>query len=64
MNTASRKSARLRRSRLVANGHTYESFARLVGVSARTVKAAVRGERITGEKARRVLRKLEKLNAN
>lgn len=54
----------MRRSRLVATGHTYASFARLVGVSARTVKAAVRGERRSGKKAQLVLRKLEALHVN
>jgi DNA-binding CsgD family transcriptional regulator len=61
MDTRSSHQSRSLRAKLVANGHTYRSFGRKVGVSEHTVKAAVRGQR-AGIKAKLVLSAIAKLS--
>ena len=63
MERKSTSPTKARRARLLLAGHTYRSFARSLGVSVETVKAAVHGKRgkRSGTKAHKVLSALEAL---
>lgn len=60
MDSRSSVNAKRLRAKLLVKGFTYSSFATAHGFNERTVKAAVRGERL-GPKSRAVLHALKQL---